>query len=150
MVEATSRMKQADKAAHSSPRNGGESRVLDCPAIGVLQKIAAATVRTLPSLLPPTNQKEPISFPKCCGGEKHFAISPLELRIPPSMDHACGRGSRHIRSPADHVSDTISWRKGPMPIRRLSGPAIALKPLGCKACRGDQFVFATILRPPTS
>jgi hypothetical protein len=37
-------MKQAEIAAHSSGRKGGESRVFDAPLIGVLQMIATATV----------------------------------------------------------------------------------------------------------
>jgi hypothetical protein len=37
-------MKQADSAAHSSGRSGGDKRVFDCPAIGALQTIATATV----------------------------------------------------------------------------------------------------------
>src|SRR5690242_11373663 len=36
-------MKQAESAAHSSGRRGGESRVLDWPGAGVLQKIPMAT-----------------------------------------------------------------------------------------------------------
>jgi len=44
MVRDRSRMKQADKAAHSSGLSGGDNRVLDFPAIGVLQIIATATV----------------------------------------------------------------------------------------------------------
>src|SRR5690242_16459797 len=43
MVLARSRMKQADSAAHSSGRNGGESLVLEKPAAGVLQKMPIAT-----------------------------------------------------------------------------------------------------------
>jgi hypothetical protein len=39
-------MKQAEIAAHSSGRNGGDSRVFDAPLIGVLQTIATATVLT--------------------------------------------------------------------------------------------------------
>jgi hypothetical protein len=45
MVRATSLMKQAEIAAHSSGRNGGDRRVFDCPAAGVLQTTATATVR---------------------------------------------------------------------------------------------------------
>ncbi|HET7381723.1 MAG TPA: hypothetical protein VFJ59_03950 [Pseudolabrys sp.] len=37
-------MKQAEIAAHSSGRKGGDSRVFDVPLIGVLQMIATATV----------------------------------------------------------------------------------------------------------
>ena len=37
-------MKQAEIAAHSSGRNGGDSRVFDAPLIGVLQVMASATV----------------------------------------------------------------------------------------------------------
>ena len=37
-------MKQADSAAHSSGRSGGDRRVFDCPAMGALQTIATATV----------------------------------------------------------------------------------------------------------
>ena len=37
-------MKQAESAAHSSGRSGGERRVLENPGAGVLQKIPIATV----------------------------------------------------------------------------------------------------------
>ena len=37
-------MKQAERAAHSSGRNGGDRRVLENPGAGVLQKIPIATV----------------------------------------------------------------------------------------------------------
>jgi hypothetical protein len=37
-------MTQADSAAHASGRSGGDNRVFDCPAMGVLQTIATATV----------------------------------------------------------------------------------------------------------
>ena len=47
MVRGRSRMKQADSAAHSSGRSGGDSRVLDRPAAGVLQKMPTATDGTL-------------------------------------------------------------------------------------------------------
>src|ERR1700704_1025479 len=46
MVAVRSRMKQAERSAHSSGRNGGDSRVFDCPGRGVLQKIPTATVFT--------------------------------------------------------------------------------------------------------
>src|SRR5262245_18613454 len=46
MVAATSRMKQADSAAASSAERGGDSRVFDWPACGVLQTMATATVLT--------------------------------------------------------------------------------------------------------
>ena len=36
-------MKQREISAHSSGRSGGDSRVFDFPAMGVLQIIAAAT-----------------------------------------------------------------------------------------------------------
>ena len=37
-------MKQAESAAHSSGRSGGERRVLESPGAGVLQNIPIATV----------------------------------------------------------------------------------------------------------
>src|SRR6185312_1939606 len=43
MVADRSRMKQPEIAAHSSGRNGGDSRVFDWPARGVLQMMATAT-----------------------------------------------------------------------------------------------------------
>jgi hypothetical protein len=43
IVLARSRMKQAEMALQSSGRSGGDSRVLEKPAAGVLQKIATAT-----------------------------------------------------------------------------------------------------------
>ena len=46
MVAATSRMKQAESPAHCSAVSGGDSRVFDWPAIGVLQTMATATVFT--------------------------------------------------------------------------------------------------------
>ena len=46
MVAATSRMKQAESRAQSSGESGGDSRVFDWPAIGVLQTMATATVFT--------------------------------------------------------------------------------------------------------
>jgi hypothetical protein len=36
-------MKQAEMAAHSSGRNGGDNRVFDAPGAGVLHMIATAT-----------------------------------------------------------------------------------------------------------
>ena len=53
MVAATSRMKQAESPAHCSADSGGDSRVFDWPASGVLQTMATATVFTafdLPAL----------------------------------------------------------------------------------------------------
>ena len=47
MVAVRSRIKQAEIAAHSSGRNGGESRVFERPGAGVLQKMPIATVCTL-------------------------------------------------------------------------------------------------------
>jgi hypothetical protein len=45
-------MKQAEIAAHSYGRRGGDKRVFDKPAAGVLQMIATATVfKTIPSSL---------------------------------------------------------------------------------------------------
>src|SRR3954451_20370497 len=46
MVAVRSRIKQAERSAHSSGRSGGDSRVLDNPGRGVLQKIPTATVST--------------------------------------------------------------------------------------------------------
>src|SRR5215510_8883370 len=43
MVAKRSRMKQAEMAAHSSGRSGGDRRVLQSPVIGVLQTMATAT-----------------------------------------------------------------------------------------------------------
>src|SRR5262245_20890855 len=43
MVAARSRMKHADSAAHSSGRKGGDSRVFEKPAMGVLQMMPMAT-----------------------------------------------------------------------------------------------------------
>jgi hypothetical protein len=39
-------MKQAESAAHSSGRSGGDRRVFECPGIGVLQKMPIAMVCT--------------------------------------------------------------------------------------------------------
>jgi hypothetical protein len=46
-------MKQAEMAAQSSGRSGGESRVFDCPGAGVLQKMPMATsfTRRSPTML---------------------------------------------------------------------------------------------------
>ena len=44
MVGGRSRMKQAESAAHSSGRSGGDSRVFDFPGAGVLQTMATAMV----------------------------------------------------------------------------------------------------------
>src|SRR5262245_32154633 len=43
MVAERSRMKLADRPAHSSGRNGGDRRVLECPGSGVLQMMPTAT-----------------------------------------------------------------------------------------------------------
>jgi hypothetical protein len=51
MVAARSRMKQAESAAHSSGRSGGDRRVLEYPAAGVLQNIPMATVCTVAPLV---------------------------------------------------------------------------------------------------
>jgi hypothetical protein len=47
MVDATSPMKQAESRAHSVGASGGDSRVFDWPAIGVLQTMATAMLFTL-------------------------------------------------------------------------------------------------------
>src|SRR5262245_14498604 len=52
MVAARSRIKHADSAAHSSGRNGGDSRVFESPAIGVLHTMPIATDCTQTSLVP--------------------------------------------------------------------------------------------------
>jgi len=51
-------MKQADNAAHSSGRSGGDNLVFDFPAIGVLQIIATATVFAMAYPWPPDGGAE--------------------------------------------------------------------------------------------
>src|SRR6185437_2509816 len=47
IVADRSRIKQLEIAAHSSGRSGGDKRVFDWPAVGVLQIIATATGSSL-------------------------------------------------------------------------------------------------------